>query len=266
MFIALMVLMLLLSMIGMTVMHYSVLWGILVCLCAVVLTVLYLVLLKKLPFVLKNGIMWGGFLICLVFFVMMKPQTSGYQLNGYMEDMIKVEKMINRGDKKAEKTLEKMKDKYGETDAIMGLYASLCLSDEDLEGAYDYMNRYSDRSSREYYQRMEVLYMLDSTRDTSGYLYGLYEEAADRYLDWEYMQRMAGAANFEKKYYDKAEYYLLSAIALDDQDEMAYYYLGAVYFEKGHFEDCKKYFYKALECGVSDEVKSWIAWYVERME
>ena len=210
MFIALMMLMLLLSMIGMTVMHYSVLWGILVCLCAGVLTVLYLVLLKKLPSVLKNGIMWGGFLLCLVFFVMMKPQTSGYQLTGYMEDMIKVEKIINRGDKKAEKTLDKMKDKYGETDAIKGLYASLCLSDEDLEGAYGYMNRYSDRSSR--------------------------------------------------------EYYLLSAIALDDQDEMEYYYLGAVYFEKGHFDDCKKYFYKALECGVSDEVKSWIAWYVERME
>ena len=266
MYIALMVLMLFLSLIGMTVMHYSVVWGILACLCAITLTVLYLVLFKKFPPALKNGIMCGGFALCLLFFALMKPQNSKYQLTGYMEDMIKVEKMINNNDKKAEKTLNKLKDKYGQTDSIMGLYAILCLNDEDLEGAYAYMNQYSNRSSREYYQRMEYLYLLDSSRDTSGYLYGLYEEAAEKHLDWGYMQRMAGVANFEKKYYDKAEYYLLSAVALDDQDAMAYYYLGAVYFEKGHFDDCKKYFYKALESGVSDEVQSWIAWYVERME
>ncbi|MBQ3664622.1 MAG: hypothetical protein II919_00770 [Lachnospiraceae bacterium] len=261
----LLILMAVLATIGFTVMHYSALLGILTIIIAVVLTVLNLLLLKKLPKILKNFIMCAGVIACMVLFWFMKPQTVKYKITDYSEEIIKVEKMAGKDSAKAEKMLEKLSEKYGETDSILGIQSYLCLMDDDYDGAYDALYRVKDHTSQEYYRRMELLLLLDTRSDTTSQLYNMYEEAAKIHTDWGYIQRMAGVAKFEQKKYDSAQYYLLSAVTIDETDAMAYYYLGASACEKGKYEDAAEYFNSALEYGVSEEVQSWIAWYVERM-
>lgn len=261
----LLILIALLAIIGFTVLHYSVVLGILTFIIAVTLVVLNFIIFNKFSKLLRNVIMWAGTVICLLLFWLMKPQSLKYHLIDYSMDMIKVEKMISSGNSKAEKQLEKMEEKYGETDSILGLNSYLCLMNEDFDGAYDYMYRTSDHTSKEYYRRMEFLYMVDGRTDTTWQLYNMYEEAAKNHTDWGYIQRMEGISKFEQQKYDSAEYYLLSAVTIDDEDAMAYYYLGAVYCEKAKYDEAKEYFKRALKYGVSDEVASWIAWYEERM-
>ena len=253
------------AIIGMTVFHYSVVLSLIVCLVSVGLTVLKLLLLKKAPKAVSGIIMWIGIIACMGLFWLMKPSAVSAHFDDYTKQIIKAEKMVSSDTDKASDYIDKLEEKYGETDSILGLRAGVAMFDEDYEEANEYLDRISDKNTMEYYRRREMLYLFDTENDTTMQLYSLYADGAKKFPEWGYMQRMNGISRFEQGHYKEAKYYLLSALEIDNQDAVAFYYLGAASCETGDYDDSVGYFKRALQLGVSEEMQSWIAWYLERM-
>ena len=107
---------------------------------------------------------------------------------------------------------------------------------------------------------------MDIEQDTTKELYYLYEMMVQDHPEWAYAQRMAGITQYEKGNYSGADAFLKNTLELDQTDAVAWYYLGAISCEQGAPEYGKKCFVQAVENGASEELLSWIAWYMERME
>ena len=253
------------SIIGTVYMKYSVLMTILVCVIAGVLTVLNFLLFRKFPKIIKNVILIIGIVVCCVLLYIAKQKPLAYHFTDYTVDIMDTEDKMANNPKNSERYLERLVDKYGETDGILGMYSEMALYEDDIDKAYEYVEKMQDQNSMDYYKRMELVYLFDDEEDRTDSLYKLYENAAEAYPEWHYMWRMAGIANFEQENYTAAEYYLLGSLEIIKGDAIAYYYLGAASAEMGNNENAMGYFSRALEIGVDEEMQAWIAIYMEGM-
>ncbi|MBP0970129.1 MAG: hypothetical protein J5744_08295, partial [Oscillospiraceae bacterium] len=180
--------------------------------------------------------------------------------------LLEVENKILTLEPGAAEALSAFEEKWEESDSTYGLHAYLSMIEGNAGEAYSWMNRYSDKSSKEYYLRMEALYLMDPAKTDPTDLYRLYEKAASDDLKWEYMQKSAGIACFEQGKNANAEFYLRNALAQDPEDPVTLYYLGAVSYMKGDIESADSYFRQSIGAGASDEMISWMAWYMNEAE
>ena len=225
-----------------------------------------LILLNKLPDMGKRLLGIVSTAACIAILINISPVSAGKtNLYSYSEAIAGIEElMLDDKDSKAEKELEKLEDKYGETDETLGLRAYMSMNKKKFDDAYSYMSRFSDKRSIEYYRRLEVIYLYDEFEGKSKKLYDLYLEAADIHENWAYIQRMAGVSCFEKKDYSKAAYYLSKAAAIEPSDYITLYYLGAVCCETGDYDSGEEFFLTSIEYGATEQYQSWMLWYMER--
>ena len=178
--------------------------------------------------------------------------------------LLEVENKILTFEPGAAEALSAFEERWEECDATYGLHAYLSMLEGNGSEAYSWMNRYTDKMSKDYYLRMEALYLMDPSRTDPSDLYRLYEKAASEDLKWEYMQKSAGIACFEQGRIANAEFYLKNALAQEPEDPVTLYYLGAVSYMKGDIEGADDYFRQSIGAGASDEMISWMAWYMNQ--
>lgn len=181
-------------------------------------------------------------------------------------ELYEVENKILTVESGAAEALSAFEEKWEESDSTRGLHAYLSMIGGNAGEAYSWMNRYSDKTSKDYYLRMEALYLMDPAKTDPTDLYRLYEKAASDDLKWEYMQKSAGIACFEQGKITNAEFYLRNALAQDTEDPVTLYYLGAVCCKKGDIESADSYFRQSIGAGASDEMISWMSWYMNEAE
>ena len=121
-----------------------------------------------------------------------------------------------------------------------------------------------DKESVEYYCMKELAYIEDGSEQADEELAKLYKEAADRWPEWQYMQKMAGAVAMFEGNYKSAAYRLFQALQLDMEDAETWYYLGALSYYEGNYEDMRMYFEQALERNLSEDKQGEILWYAQQ--
>ena len=149
------------SIIGTVYMKYSVLMTILVCVIAGVLTVLNFLLFRKFPKIIKNVILIIGIVVCCVLLYIAKQKPLAYHFTDYTVDIMDTEDKMANNPKNSERYLERLVDKYGETDGILGMYSEMALYEDDIDKAYEYVEKMQDQNSMDYYKRMELVYLFD---------------------------------------------------------------------------------------------------------
>lgn len=122
-----------------------------------------------------------------------------------------------------------------------------------------------DSTSAEYFYLAEMAYIEDGSEKANEALSALYKEAADIWPEWQHMQKMAGVAALFEGNYPSAAYRLSQALRLDTEDAEVWYYLGALSYYEGNYEDMRMYFEYALERDLSETKQQEILWYAEQM-
>ena len=209
-------------------------------------------------------------LLCLlagvVFLGLCGTTTKAEGFGGYDKQLAQAEKAMRKGDyDKAVALLEELEASYGSDDNTFLLKAFKNLAQKDYDGAYEEAGHFSDKRSQAYYGLMEQIYLADPDLESADTLYELYLAAAADWPEWTHMQLYAGISLFEQESYGKAEYYLLRAMAQDEDDSKSCFYLGAACFCQMDYENCRYYFNEALKRGADDTVKANIVWYMEQI-
>lgn len=190
-----------------------------------------------------------------------KTENSTYD---FANRVLKTEEMILSLDEAAEETLAKLEEDYGESDRTYGLRAYLCLTTGDISEAWKWLNLISDRTSKEFYVRLEALTLSDPEKTDAEALYRLYKEAAQNHPDWGYMQRMAGISEYEKGNLTSAQYYLNNALKQDPGDCSALYYMGAIACKWGDYSNADAYFRASMENGATDQMRARMTMYMNQ--
>ncbi len=254
------------ALLGMTLFGCSILWGIFAVLVGAALLVFRLIFHKRLAKPLRYAAQAAGTALCFVFLFQMGMRRPEASLNDYRDDVAKTARLIEQEKlDKAREQLAAMEEAWGMDDEIRGLYAMECIVRGDGEEALEYMEHYEDKTSPSYYMNMEAIYSKEGGEEAALRLYDLYAEAAYAYPMWTYMQKMAGIAAFEQDNPVSAQYYLLRAYKQAPEDAKVLYYLGAVSFRQGYYDDCLAYFDEALTCGADEELQSNMLWYMEQI-
>ena len=122
-----------------------------------------------------------------------------------------------------------------------------------------------DTESAEYYVLKELAYLEDGSEEAEEQLAALYKEAADRWPEWQHMQKMAGVAALLEGNYESAEYRLFEALRLDTEDAETWFYLGELAYYEGNYDNMRTYFESALEYDLSETKQSEILWFAEQV-
>lgn len=202
--------------------------------------------------------------ICLVF---TGESSSASVFALYNKSLEGAEEYLKEGElDQAVKVLEAMEEKYGMDDNMVFLRTIELLEKEDYENAYAEVERMQDKKSVYYYAAKEQIFIQDPSKESVENIYRMYQEAADVWSDWTYMQLMNGVALFEQGDYKSALYYLEQAKKQEETNSRTLYYLGAVNYYLNDFDTSIAYFEKALEIGLDEEFENDIIWYVQNME
>lgn len=268
MLIAVLLVMLLLGLYSLFVFGYSGFWTMLVLGISISGMVLNYII-KKLPRKVINVILLVFVAVGVFSITRLEAAETETSIYDYTHDVVDVEAMIICGDSNGESSLKKLEKKYGTNDTIIGLYAYLEALKGNMNEAYSLIDSCKNKTSIEYYSRMDFLLTIDLSQDDNvrnKKLYNLFIEAVDNQPYWERGLQMAGALLLENKEYDRAAYYLQRAYALDDENPDTLYFLGALYFELGDVNTAIDCFNASIDYGASEEIMSGIAWYVDRMD
>ncbi|ETP73305.1 hypothetical protein UYO_0771 [Lachnospiraceae bacterium JC7] len=184
-----------------------------------------------------------------------KVENSTYD---FANRVISTEKLILTLDEKAEDALTELEKDYGESDRTYGLRAYLCMTSGENAEAYNWLNLISDKTSQEYYTRLEALYMTDPDNTDPETLYRMYKDAVRYHPDWGHMQCMTGIAEYEKGNLNIAKYHLNNALNQDPHDCYALYYLGAIACKWGDYTTADKYFRASMENGATEQMLAWM--------
>ena len=111
-----------------------------------------------------------------------------------------------------------------------------------------------DKESAAYFSLKEIAYIEDGSEEANEALSELYKEAADLYPEWQHMQKMAGVAALYEGNYQSAGYRLFEALRLNEEDAECWYYLGALSYCEGNYEDMRQYFEQALARDLSEKI------------
>ncbi len=254
------------AVLGMTLFGCSILWGILAALAGAALLVFRLVLGRKLAKQLICVVQVAGTALCFVFLLLMGIRDTGASLDAYRETIAETTELLKEEKlDQAEENLAALEEAWGLDDEIRSLWAMDCILKGKYEEALEYVDGYEDKNSQSYYMNLEQIYLMEGTEEAAGRLYELYGTAAYEYPMWTYMQKMAGIAAFEQDNPVSAQYYLLRAYRQAPEDARVLYYLGAVSFQLGYYDQCLIYFEEALTCGADEELQSNMLWYMEQI-
>lgn len=217
---------------------------------------------------LSKALAGTGRIVCVVLAcVLLIPAGNGKNpVSTYENDLGEARKALEKGklDQGIE-LLEEMEETYGQDDNIICLRTVEMVSKGDYEGAYEEIERMSDRKSMLYYAVKEQIYTHDSSGETIDGICAMYLEAAKEWPEWTHMQKYAGIAQLEKDQYESAVYFLERAVVQDMEDAESYYYLGAANYYLNNYETSQTCFEKALEYDLAEEYYSDIVWYVQNM-
>ena len=267
MLIAVLLVMLILGLYSLFVFGYSGFWTMLV-LCVSISGIVLNYILKKRPRKVTNLILLVFVAVGVFSITRLEAAEPEISIYDYTYDVIDVEEQVIYGNIKAESSLKKLEKRYGENDTTIMLHAYLEALDGNMEEAYLLLDSCKNKTTIEYYSRMEAILLMDLKLDKesrNSKLYKLYIEAADNQPYWERGQQMAGEILFERREYYKALYYLQRAYDLDDENPDTLYFLGALSFELGDIDSAIKCFMASIDYGATDEIKSGIAWYAKKI-
>lgn len=202
--------------------------------------------------------------LCLI--IPISPTGYGwYDYSGMLESFGSAE-LSDKGDK-AQKKLEQLKERYGETDDTLYVLALKAIERSAPDEAEAFANSFSDKTSENYYTVMEMVISTkhEFSDDLTDQLIELYEDAAEDNPDWQHANKSLGMLLLDKKEYEKATYYLLKSYeqAQEPDGELAYY-LGVALMEQGRATEGLALFDQAVDLGVDDSSLADIAWYVEQ--
>ncbi|MCR4927838.1 MAG: hypothetical protein K5927_07635 [Lachnospiraceae bacterium] len=233
--------------------------------------VFYVLIIKRFSKLFQHLILGGASAFCILVLINTGAPSKD-PFGSYKEECAAIEKDILSGaeDEKAladcDERIKRLEDRYGVKDMTRSLKALMFMVRGDFDQAGGEINYFSDKRSFLYYGRLEQRYLWDIGQDRTNDLYRLYENMVIDIPDSVYARKMAGIAQFEKKNYKGVDFLLCSALELDDQDPLTLYYLGASSFEQGKYNRGIEYFNRSVKYGADDEIASWIAWYIRRLE
>lgn len=203
-------------------------------------------------------------IFCLMF---MGMKEQGDDIDSYRASLQRAESLAEAGNTdRAMEILAGLEEEYGTDDKIRLIYTEIYVQEDDQQKALSSIEKCADRTTEEYYVLKEKVYMMSDEEERAEKLYELYVSAAEDQPFWEYAQRMAGIARFEQNNLVSAEYYLLRAKKLDEENPQTLYYLGAVKFKQKEYETGESYFNEALRLGADEEIQSYILWYLEQRD
>ena len=239
------------------------LWLILDLVICMVVIVLKIIIFKKLPKFVDCIIESLLLIACVVLLFLVKPGENDYSLTDYQNSLSSVQSKITSGAKRVDEDLEKLSEQYGFTDDVLSLYAYKAILDGQSYDARNYIDDFRDKTSVDYYTRLEAIYILEG-RNKNQFM-ELYTKAANDQPYWKEAQKRAGISCYENENYAGATVYLTRALELDSLDAESFYYLGVVYFEQDNFDYALHYFSLAMECGANEEIQSYIKWYASKI-
>ena len=144
---------------------------------------------------------------------------------GYFDHMKQLESLTSyleneKSDKAAEKRTE-IEEKYGEDDSLRYALAVDAIFKGNISDAETIVDSFSSRESAVYYLLWEEIIAAKyaSNEELVKNLEPLYIEAADKYPEWEYMNKNAGCFLFDEREYAKACYYLTNAYVYADEPD-----------------------------------------------
>lgn len=221
---------------------------------------------KKMSKKLQNQFLIIGIVLVVIFILNIGFRGSRGGLLDYTDRLSKITEYLAEGEyEKASEYLEDLEEEYGSSDGSHILSAIHNLEIGDILAAKDDYNRISNRKQELYFALGEQILKQDYSENATERLYNLYIEAANEYPAWAYMQFWAGVSRFEQKNYKSAEYYLLNAYNLDENNPSTLYYLGAVKYAQNEVDEALKYFDAAVAAGANETLCSYIAWYLKEI-
>lgn len=179
---------------------------------------------------------------------------------GHIRNLIEKDKITE-----ARNEINEFKRDYGNSDNVVMLEALAFVGDRKFKDAISHLNNYSDKTSIEYYLILESIYFTENNPNEAGNLRKLYIDAASRYPQWAYMQKMAGISQLDNGNYPIAEYLLLRAYDREPLDYETVYYLGVACYGQNRIEDALEYFDETIHLGADDKILGHIAWYAEQV-
>ena len=154
---------------------------------------------------------------------------------------------------------------YGSSDNTVTLEVMAYLAEGSYEDALGAVNRYSNRSSIDYYVLLESIYIIQGAQENETNLSRLYTDAANQYPNWTYAQQMAGLAYISRSEFSKAEYHLLRAYEQEPADYKTPYYLGVICYEQKRMDEALVFLQEAMDREPDEEIQSYIAWYIQEI-
>ena len=195
--------------------------------------------------------------------ILASGRTTG---TSYSRQMDRFRTLWEKGDTdEAMEVLEEIGEDYGTDDAILFYQVRDLTERGHFEEAYAALEKMQDQSSLACYVLKEALYLQDDAIDGET-LADFYEQLAADWPGWAYGAKQAGIARLALKQYTPARYYLEKAVALDQEDAVTYYYLGAAHYHLGEYEAVKACFEKALELEIPEAYQTDMLWYLQEME
>ena len=198
--------------------------------------------------------------------VMIPSKAQSYGSDDYWD---KVEDYMNavldENSKEAEKLYAEIAVNYGQTDDIRYFKGLSLLPKKDMEGLYEILESFDNKTTCNYYMLKEKYIGLKYLDDihVGGYEFkDLYKEAVKYNPGWGYALKNLGVIYLDESQYEEACYYLTKAfLASKESDGENAYYIGVAMFEQGLYDEAFKMFEKAYNLGVSEEIQGYIATY-----
>lgn len=263
MFAGILLIILILSVIGIVLLHVNIAFLIIdIVLCALMI-LLHLIFQRKLHRAILVALELVIACVCIFLGFKVTGKENDYSVYDYRSKLASVESEITKMGKNAEEDIDKLEEIYGTTDEIINLRAYYQITQGKYNDAEWTLRGYKNPHTVDYYTRLEAIYICGAYSKES--FYTLYCSAAEDQPYWLYAQKMAGKSCFERTNLTGAKIYFTRALEINPSDAETLYYLGAVSYTEGDFDRATKLFTASLNAGADKELQSYIMWYATKM-
>lgn len=197
----------------------------------------------------------GKMMVIMVVFLAVVAPFMDLGQNNYTKRCKKVESYIDQGKyEKAQEELDFLKEEYRESDVLHFLTAKMNYKQGKYGEALEECEKVKDKNEEYYY-----LKSLAISRDLSvseDKALSFFEEGAMEYPEWEFIQIRAGAYELKAKNYRKAEHYIRNALSINENNPLACFYMGMIFYYQGEYEEALDYFIKSTDNGANEEMNA----------
>lgn len=176
----------------------------------------------------------------------------------------KIVKSVEKDDyEKAEELVASINETENGNDATVILNAKLCLAKDDYSGAISLLNNLQNKKTAQYYSLMSKAYAMAGDDYKNNLTDLCVSFARENPSNAEY-QFTAGMTLMSVSEWSRAIYFLEKASVLMPLDGTADYFCGVISYANDKKDLSCEYFTKAVNKGVSDEIRNNIKLYAEK--